>query len=86
MDDGYDLLYNSDIFRDLKEPEIFNKLSVDEFDQLQYYANNHDAAIAISPGDLYERQFNEYDGDTYVWRTKAIFMKIITTFDLFPDI
>lgn len=40
----------------------------------------------ILPGQLYVRQFNNMDGDTYVWRTKKEFFDLANKYDLFPDI
>jgi hypothetical protein len=40
----------------------------------------------ILPGQLYERQFNNMDGDVYTWRTKKEFYDFARKFDLFPDI
>lgn len=40
----------------------------------------------ILPGQMYERQFNNMDGDVYTWRTKKEFFDLMSKYDLFPDI
>lgn len=40
----------------------------------------------ILKGEIYERQFNSYEGDTYVWRTKKVFYDFLCKYDLFPEL
>lgn len=40
----------------------------------------------ILKGDRYERQFNSYDGHTYVWRMNKKMYDLACKYDLFPEI
>lgn len=40
----------------------------------------------IMPGQLYERQFNEFEGQTYTWRMKKELYDIACKYHLFPEI
>lgn len=39
----------------------------------------------IEKGELYIRQFNKMEGDTYTWRTKKVFYDLIVRYDLFAE-
>lgn len=40
----------------------------------------------IFKGDIYERQFNEYDGDTFTFRMNKALFEIACKYDLFPEL
>jgi|SRR6187551_1649941 len=63
-----------------------NPLSFSEKRLLVQYRNRTLKGHRIIKGEKYHRQFNSYDGDTYVWRAKKIFYELACRYDLFPEI
>lgn len=46
---------------------------------------NRPKPYKILPGDMYERQFNNYDGQVYTWRMNRQLYELACKYDLFPE-
>lgn len=55
-----------------------------KFGEIRSLVIYHRNKRRIKPGDLYVRQFNEYEGDTYTWRGKKDIYDLLCKYDLFP--
>lgn len=49
------------------------------------YRKDRKAGNRIYPGQLYQRQFNKYDGQVYYWRMKKDLYDIACKYELFPE-
>ena len=82
-DDGWEYIqeWEGDLLKGIKLPLPFSERRM-----LVTYKTRMKLPYKIFKGELYERQFNTYDGLPYVWRTKKIFYDFLCKYDLFPDL
>jgi hypothetical protein len=62
------------------------KITFGEARILVGYKKDNKRAYKILPGDMYQRQFNSCDGDTFTFRMKQDLFTMACKYDLFPEI
>jgi len=81
-------IYFDDGWEDINEwmrSGYYSFKKIEGMDQLILEEMADNQPSRIQPGQLYQRQFNKYEGDAEVWRTKKFFYEIMCKYDLFPE-